>query len=150
DLSVSSTDPDGKTTATRYADVAMGLPTAEIVDPGGLALSTQTGYETGSGGYRRRLTPTLPAGHTSTESYYGDSEVVTNPCDSTKSANQAGALKTNTGPDPDGAGAGTPRVEEFVYDAAGRTVATRVGPDAWTCLTYDSRGRLETKKIPAY
>jgi len=31
------------------------------------------------------------------------------------------------------------RVGESVYDSAGRTVAARIGPDAWSCVTYDGR-----------
>ena len=51
-LATSNTDPDGRTTATEYAaagiDPALGLATAQIVDPNGLALGTTTTYETPS------------------------------------------------------------------------------------------------------
>ena len=36
-------------------------------------------------------------------------------------------------------------MDERVYDAAGRVVASRIGTDAWTCAPDDPRGRLLTK-----
>jgi RHS repeat-associated protein len=90
----------------------------------------------------------------STTAYYGATQVVTNPCNAGQSANQGGRVQKTTGPDPDGLGGASPRVEEAVYDAAGRTVASREGtsaaPGSWTCVTYDSRGRPLTRAVPAF
>jgi RHS repeat-associated protein len=51
-------------------------------------------------------------------------------------------MKIKTEADPDGAGAQVSRKSETVYDDAGRPVATRFNTDGWTCITYDSRGRV--------
>ncbi len=49
-----------------------------------------------------------------------------------------------------GGGSQTGRTTETIYDDAGRVVATRYDTDAWTCTTYDSRGRVLTTTIPAF
>jgi len=92
----------------------------------------------------------VTTGPVTTYAYYGAAEARTNPCNGSQSANQAGALKTTTGPDPDGIGPQAARVEEVVYDAIGGAVASRIGSDAWTCVTYDGRGRVVTTAIPAF
>lgn len=149
-LVTSQVEPDGKASAMGYAVPHLGLPTSETVDPGGLNLTTTTGFEPSGTGYYRRTTRTLPAGNQWTYTSYGDAETRANPCGA-GSANQAGMQKSVTYPDPDNApGGASPRVEEFVYDAAGRVVATRVNSDPWSCSTYDTRGRLATATIPAY
>jgi len=89
------------------------------------------------------------SGLATTWAYYANNESRPNPCDTSQSANQAGMLKTATGPDPDGVGPGGPRVEERVYDAAGRVVASRLGTDAWSCVSYDARGRPTRRTVPA-
>ena len=83
--------------------------------------------------------------------YYGATESRSNPCNTAQTFNQAGMAKLTVGPDPDDAGAGVPRVEEAVYDNAGRVVASRVGDGGspWTCATYDSRGRVASRSVPA-
>jgi RHS repeat-associated protein len=91
---------------------------------------------------------TSPAMGTTT-AYYADTEARANPCNLSVSANQAGLAKTTTGPDPDGVGPQIPMVAEVVYDAAGRTVATRHNADAWTCASYDARGRVTSRSVPA-
>src|SRR5205823_13903570 len=53
-------------------------------------------------------------------------------------------------PDPDGPGSQTARIEESIYDAAGRVVASRVNSEPWNCMTYDGRGRALTKAVPAF
>lgn len=74
--------------------------------------------------------------------------------------NQAGRLSTDRAADPDGAGPGLAVQRQYIYDSAGRTVATRAGwasgtdPDRlgtqpWTCTTYDTRGRTSTTTFPA-
>lgn len=127
-----------------------GLVVSSTDDPGGLNLVSQSSYEPPGSGFFRQTTRVLPAGNAWTMAYYGSTEIATNPCPQGGSANQAGRLRTRTGPDPDGTGPQTARMEEVVYDAAGRIVATRLGSEAWTCLTYDGRGRLTTKTIPPF
>ena len=58
--------------------------------------------------------------------------------------------KTITGPDPDGPGPETPRTDEVVYDGAGRVVASRRNAEPWSCRTYDARGRLTSRAVPAH
>jgi RHS repeat-associated protein len=153
-LTTSKTDPDGKTTATQYAQPALGLPTATVTDPGGLALTTATGYEgIATNQYRRRISKTLPAGNQWTYQYYGKDTptgTATNPCTGETGIDQGGGLYKTNGPDPDGGGPQTARIDEFVYDKAGRTVATHVGNESWTCTSYDPRGRVTQRVIPAF
>jgi YD repeat-containing protein len=144
-----------KKTKTEYANPELGLVTASVIDPdaGGLALRSTTTFETPGTGYLRRTARTLPKGAATTVSYsyYGGTETATNPCTSATGVVQAGLLKTATSADPDGTGPKLAIRREFVSDAAGRTVATRVNSGAghvdafWTCVTYDSRGRVATK-----
>jgi RHS repeat-associated protein len=149
-LVTSQTDPDGKKTATEFATPYLGLPTANVLDPAGLSLRSTTSYEAAGAGYFRRTSKTLPKGSSTTVSYsyFGATETADNPCTAPVEAiNQAGALKTETDADPDGAGPQTPIVHENRYDEAGRVVAQRVvGDAAWACTTYDSRGRVTTQK----
>ena len=157
DLVTSTTDPDGKTTATSYANSSLnpteGLETATTQDPSGADLTTQTSYETpGSSGYLRRTATILPAGNQTTYSYYGEGSnpaTSTNPCQSgSPSTSQGGALMTTTNPSPDGIQPGISNTS--VYDQAGRPVATRTNSDPWTCTTYDSRGRVTQTAVPAF
>lgn len=155
-LATSTVDADGRVTATNYgANTALGLPATTTVNPGGLALTTTTAYEPlSTTTYSRRTTRTLPAGNQWTYSYYGAGGAPAsrdNPCPGGATGiHQGGRLQKRTGPDPDGGGPGTARVEEAVYDAAGRTVASRIGNDSWTCVTYDARGRPVQRTIPAF
>gem|GEM_PF-1400120 len=84
-----------------------------------------------------------------TTAYYGDTDTRANPCATSVVAYQAGMPKTTTGPDPDGPGPQTAMVTEVVYDAAGQVVATRHNAEAWTCSTYDTRGRPLSRSFPA-
>jgi YD repeat-containing protein len=163
-LATATVDPDGKTTSTEYTDAAAGigpqhgLVTRSTVDPGpgGLNLTETTTYEPAGGTdqYLRPLTRTLPAGPatTTTTSYYGKTEERDNPCTSASDpANQGGMQKLDTAADPDGAGSqAAALVRESVYDSSGRTVASRVGTEPWTCTTYDGRGRVTEVKYPAF
>ncbi|MCA1683642.1 MAG: hypothetical protein LC708_00705, partial [Actinobacteria bacterium] len=86
----------------------------------------------------------------SSTAYYADNDPQPNPCDtSAPMANQAGRAKTTTRPDPDGPGPGAAMVEESVYDAAGRVVASRYNAEAWRCTSYDQRGRVLVRSFPA-
>jgi RHS repeat-associated protein len=133
-------------TQTQYDHPDLGLADRIIQDPAGQHLQTSNTYESGPPGYFRQLTKTLPAGTTTSYAYYGDTQVVANPC-GTDSANQGGAVKSATAPV---AADGSQRVEQSVYDAAGRVVASQVGTDPWTCMTYDARGRISSKTVPAF
>jgi len=145
-LATTTVDPDGKKTRTEYPNPELGLATASVIDPDGLALRSTTTFETLGVGYLRRTARTLPKGASTQVSYtyYGDTETATNPCPGGGSGiSQAGALKTTTAADPDAAGPKTPIVREYRYDAAGRQVASRVvGDTYWSCTTYDARGRV--------
>ena len=163
-LVTSMTDPDGRVTATEYTDTSAGigphhrLATATVEDPGGLALRTSITYETpGAGSYLRRVARTLPAGNTWTTLNYGGTEgPVAAVCGVPAGTPQGGQPRRITGPDPDGAGPGSARVEEFVYDAIGRPAGRRVTTLAtlsgtgWQCSTFDTRGRLVTQSWPAH
>lgn len=148
-LATSTTDPDGKTTATTYPTPWEGLASGTVVDPGGLALTTSMAYETASSTtYRRPTSRTLPAGNTWTYTYYGSTETRDNPCTVTADpANQAGLQKARTGPAPV---LGSAIAEEVVYDVAGRPVATRIGTEDWSCVTYDGAGRPLQRTTPAF
>jgi RHS repeat-associated protein len=150
-------DENGRTTTYAYGTTTgsgvgpeQGLATAVTTDPAGLNLVDQTAYESPGSGYLRRTSHTLPAGNASTDAYYGATETRDNPCTAASDpAPQAGLVKTMTAPDPDGTGPQTAVVREAIYNAAGATVATRVGSEPWTCTTYDSRGRPTTTVHPA-
>jgi RHS repeat-associated protein len=138
-------------THTRYDqngwDPAYGLATSTIVDPAGQALTTSTAYDT----LRRRTGRTLPAGNTTTYTFYGNTEaspaiVCADGSTIAGGVNQAGAIKTATSPAPV---AGTAVAYTTVYDLVGRPVATRVGTEAWTCTFYDARGRSTKTVYPA-
>ena len=90
------------------------------------------------------------AGLATTFAYYANSESRANPCNTSQSANEAGMLKISTAPDPYGADPAGPRLEERVYDAAGRVVAARIGTEAWTCSAYEARGRVTRQDFPAF
>lgn len=136
--------------ATSYgSDPEYGQAVSTTQDPSGLNLTTAATYEASGSGYRRQLTRTLPAGNQWSYTYYGDTETRDNPCTGPSDpASQAGMLKLMTGPDP--AGSATPIINESVYDAAGRVVASRIGTEAWSCVTYDTRGRAMTSSLPSY
>ncbi len=90
------------------------------------------------------------AGTTTTYQYYGATETRDNPCTTSviEAFKQAGLPKGQTSPDPDGAGSAIARTVESVYDDTGKIIANRTGTDAWTCTTYDTRGRISQVVIP--
>jgi RHS repeat-associated protein len=163
-LSTQTIDADGKVNATEYADAASGIgpqhgiPTATISDPFGLNLRTTTSYEPpGSGSFLRRTARTLPAGNQWSYANYGGTEgPISATCGVAAGTPQAGLVKRVTAPDPDGGGAEQARVEEFIYDAAGRFAGRRVGSAAtigaagWQCTAYDARGRRSTESWPTH
>jgi len=146
------------TTAINYgSNPELGLTQSVTTDPAGLNLATTNTYETqgATNSFLRETSQSLPGSPSSnptyTYAYYGPTETRDNPCTTTVEAyKQAGFAKTKTEADPDGAGSQTARVSEMVYDDAGRVVASRYNSDAWTCNTYDSRGRISTTTVPAF
>jgi RHS repeat-associated protein len=156
-LATSHKDADGRWTRTEYATPEVGLATATVVDPviptvnpNGLDLRSTTAYEPASATtFFRRTSRTLPKGAATSVSYthYGITETADNPCPGGATGiNQAGAVKSETNADPDGAGPQSPIVREYRRDAAGRVVARRVvGDAAWTCASYDDRGRVTSR-----
>ncbi|MFD7027250.1 PA14 domain-containing protein [Streptomyces sp. NPDC059917] len=139
---------------TAGIDPVYGLTVSTTADPGGLGLTARTRYERPGEGYLRKLAMSLPAGDItdpdkrSTSVYYGDTETRTNPCDpNAPAANQGGMAKTATAARP---GTGPALTGESVYDESGRVVAQRVNDEAWSCNSYDVRGRVVKKNTPAY
>ncbi len=149
------------TTTTSYTatgiDPVFGLATS--VTSGGL--TTSTGYET-SGGYRRRISRTLPGGNTYNYSYYTNTGLtsfaaVDVPCTAQNdtTVHQGGRLRMTVAP----VAADTRALlTEAVYDSWGRTVATRRGfrigvtdtwDTTWSCTSFDARQRPTSTTVPA-
>jgi RHS repeat-associated protein len=130
------------TASFQVASGEVGTVDEAAVYPTALSASA-IAYHYQSGRYEVGATSTV---------YYGAEETRQNPCNAAESFNQAGMAKLTVGPDPDDAGSGTPRVEEAVYDRMGRVLASRVGDGAapWTCVAYDSRGRVSSQTVPAF
>ena len=148
------------TTTTNYGALPeLGLAHSSTVDPAGLNLTNSSAYEnhTVANTYLRQTSKTLPGSTVTSYSYYAGSETRDNPCTAgTVEAHRQGArMKIKTEADPDNnaattsAGLNAPRTIESIYDDAGNTVASRINSDPWTCMTYDTRGRLLTTAIPA-
>ncbi|MBG6213245.1 MULTISPECIES: PA14 domain-containing protein, partial [unclassified Cryobacterium] len=160
---VSDTQVPDLATAAEYANPWLGEATATIVDPAGLNLRTETTFEALGSGYLRRTSKRLPAavatGATAavagtTFAYYGDAETFeaangTGPvCGLPANTSQSGFLRTDTGPTP---AVGSAIVTTYAYDLLGRAVGTkRSGDSAWTCTTFDARGRTNQVTYPAY
>ena len=146
----------GSHLATSYAAPENGRVSSTTQDPGGLDLVSTIDYEPSAfqnGRFLRPIRRTLPAANATTYAYYGadTSASLANPCATGSPAvDQGGALWKRTSPDPDGTGPQAARVEEFVYDTAGRTVASRINNEPWACVTYDTRGRPLTRTIAAF
>ncbi|MGI5185565.1 RHS repeat-associated core domain-containing protein [Dactylosporangium sp. CA-152071] len=159
-LRTGSTDPDGVVTTTSYTDSTVGpqygLVTATTVGAGtGAALTTATSYEApGTTTYLRKLSHTLPAGNATTYTYYtGTAGPLAAVCGVTASTPQGGLLQTQTDPAPTAA---TARVQQFIYDAAGRRAGRRVAASSsistapWQCTAYDAVGRYSSQTWPAF
>ncbi|WP_166784776.1 PA14 domain-containing protein [Cryobacterium sp. TMT2-14] len=147
-------------TATGYSSPWLGLATTTTIDPAALNLRTATSYDD----YQRRTSRMLPAGVAagssvaaagSQSAYYAATDTVGSVwstssaiCGVPASALQYGALKqTTSAPSADGSRITT----QFVYDLLGRATGTkRSGDPAWTCATYDARGRLASTVLPDY
>jgi RHS repeat-associated protein len=149
-------------TEIKYNEPWLGMVTATSIDPDGLNLRTEATYESVGTGYLRRLTRALPAAVEAAGSsapaasagtayaYYGDTQTLTSAgyssgvCGLPAGTNQGGFLKESTTASP-----GSVHTY-FAYDNWGRTVGTkRTGDMAWTCVTYDDRGRVTQSVTPA-
>lgn len=150
---VSGASAPAVTASFSYQHPWLGQATTSTVDPAGLALKTGLRFEQpGASGWLRRLGRALPAANTTgttvsaaetVSTYYGDLETAPAVCGIPAGTRQFGALKTMTGPTP---ATGTAVVTEYAYDIWGRTVGTRVSGDtAWSCTTYDARGRVTSQ-----
>ena len=167
DTTGSTQVPAKAVTATRYTDAGMdpsyGIATSTIVDPTGAALQTVTAYETPeSGSLLRRTTRTLPAytgagavtsANSTTSTYYGSGVTAANPCAAGSTpADQGQMAQVTVSATP---ASGVPVKTEQVYDILGRVVASRywngaTAETAWTCSTFDARGRVTQMVFPAY
>lgn len=138
------------TTTTTYNKPEYGTIDKTTLDPTGLNLQTGSTYEAPGTGFLRQVSKTLPGGGTTSYQHYAATDTRDNPCTvSTESYRQAGRPKGRVEADPDGAGSQTSRTSETIYNESGEVVATRHNDDAWTCTTYDSRGRVQATVIPA-
>lgn len=146
-LVTSKVEPDGKKTAYGYGSrPELGLTTTTTIDPDNLNLVTRTDYEDL---YFRRTKQTPPKGDQSAVQYFywGASETATHPCTAASLGTQAGLLKQVIKADPDGSGPLAAMSISFIYDQAGRMAARVVaGDSAWTCYSYDARGRILTDR----
>lgn len=143
---------DTQTTNSYGTNPELGLLQSATADPAGLNYTSSSAYEApgATGSFLRQSSKTLPGGTTTTYAYYASTDTADNPCTTgtTETYKQAGLSKLKTESDPDGAGNLTGRKTEVIYDDAGRTVATRMNNDPWTCTTYDTRGRVTQTVVP--
>jgi RHS repeat-associated protein len=146
------------TTTLEYTHPWLGAATASIVDPSGLNLRTDTTYEAPGSQWLRRLTKRLPSGSYLNQSattwgttftYWGDQQQLGSViCGLPAITPQSGFLKSSKGSTP---AVGAAIVTEYVYDGLGRTIGTkRSGDAAWSCSTFDSRGRPTTSALSAF
>jgi RHS repeat-associated protein len=143
------------TTATGYGSAPWtGAVSTSTVDPGGLALTTSSGYEaatTAANSWLRRTSRTMPSGGSAVtqSAYYTDNETLgAATCGVSTSVKQYGFLKSTATPSPP---VGSSIVTQYVYDVLGRIAGTkRSGDFDWTCVTYDSRGRVQSTSYPSY
>lgn len=153
----SSQVPSITTKADYGADPWLGAVWNSTVDPGTghLNLTTSSTYETpttNSNSWLRQKTHYLPAGAatTTTSSYYDDTETRASAscAGAPVGTPQNGFLKSTTAPAP---AQGTAITTQYVYDPLGRVVGTkRTNDAAWTCATYDLRGRNTQTSYPAF
>lgn len=137
------------TSTTTYSKPEYGLVSKTSVDPTGLNLETQATYEAPGSGFLRQTSKTLPGGSTTIYQYYGATESRVNPCTPSGTPDhQGGRPKGKIEADPDGNGPQTGRSSETVYNKSGDIVATRYNADPWTCINYDSRGRVQSTSVP--
>ncbi|MCS5718562.1 PA14 domain-containing protein [Herbiconiux sp. CPCC 205763] len=150
---ISRTQVSSLMTSTAYANPWLGLATSSSIDPSGLNLTTQTVYES-SGLYNRRIGKLSPADAGSPSPANGasyaywpiDGTPTSANCGVSTSTRQYGMLKTATLSQASAeTGVGLITVD-YVYDTMGRVAGTKkTGDSAWSCVSYDARGRPTTK-----
>ncbi|MFE9410039.1 PA14 domain-containing protein [Streptomyces sp. NPDC006704] len=143
----------GYSDPTAGIDPAFGLVVSKTGDPGGLNLTRRNSFEKPGTGFLRQLATALPAGDITdpgkrgTTAYYGDTETRANPCDPhAQAVHQGGMAKTITAAR---SADGSANTAEQVYDVAGRVIASRINTQPWSCISYDTRGRVTRKSFPA-
>lgn len=126
---------------TNFTDPAYAIVKNTVLDPSNLAYTASSTVESVGTGYFRPLTSTTAGGSVTSYTYYGKNEQRVNPCNGT-SASQAGFPKTKTKPDGS--------TFENIFDSTLRLVATkRTDETNWSCIKYDSRGRVSTRTLRA-
>ncbi|MBD8103767.1 MULTISPECIES: PA14 domain-containing protein [Plantibacter] len=148
------------TTKFQSSSPWLGLIDSSTVDPGGLNLTTSYEHEAPTS-YLRRTSQRLPAataaGMTaavggSTSAYYGNTETLQQAhggsvCGLPASTPQYGFLKSTAEATNS---TNSKLTTQYVYDLFGRGVGSkRTGDTAWTCTTFDARGRTATLDYPA-
>jgi RHS repeat-associated protein len=145
--------PSITTSSTYGSSPWLGQVGSTSIDPSGLNLTTAVTYETpttSANSWLRRLTRDMPSGSSArtTTAYWGDTEALgTATCGVPSGTKQYGMVESVTQPTP---GSGPAIVTEFVYDVLGRVAGSRRVGDAWTCVTYDVRGRITQQDFPAF
>uniref|UniRef100_UPI0018CB34B3 PA14 domain-containing protein n=1 Tax=Cellulomonas sp. URHD0024 TaxID=1302620 RepID=UPI0018CB34B3 len=153
---VASAQVPAQLTRTGYGSSPwLGQAVTTTEDPTGLALTTTTAFEAPGVGFGRRTGRWLPAATASgtldavrgtTYTYYSATDVQENACSVPAGAKPAGLPKTTTSPSPS---TGSPVVTSALYDNYGRAVGSKTSGDtAWSCTTYDSRGRTTKVTYP--
>ncbi len=134
---------------TVYKNPTYGTIEKTILDPDGLNYENKATYEAPSEGFLRQTSKTLAGGGTTQYLHYDKDDIRDNPCTSeTENYPQAGLPKGKIEADPDGDGPLAPRSSETIYNHTGQIVATRYNSDPWTCIDYDTRGRIISTTIP--
>ncbi|WP_306295601.1 MULTISPECIES: RHS repeat-associated core domain-containing protein [Clavibacter] len=154
---ISASQISSATSVTQYDEPWLGIATASVVDPKGLALTHSGTHEARGTGYLRGLTRTLPAqaNVATTSAYYGATETIASAwgasgkvCGVDASTPQYGGTKTTTGAKP---ASGDAIVTSFVYDVMGRAIGSKRSGDAdWSCTSYDARGRATSSTTAAF
>ena len=149
--------PDLVTTLA-YEHPWLGAVTESTIDPGGLNLTTKSGYEAPGTGWLRRTTRLMPAGVAQGQTaqvagtryqYWGDREgLAATTCAVPAGTSQFGMLKKVITAQP---ATGNPTETEYVYDPLGRVRGTkRTGDADWSCTAYDLRSRPTTVTFAAF
>jgi RHS repeat-associated protein len=153
---VTASQVSNLTTATSYGTSPwLGLAASTTVDPSGLALTSQTTYESNTL-YNRPLGTLSPADNGTTISANGTSNTYWAPdgkpsaatCGVPTTQKQYGMLQsTRSAPGTTDTGLAD-IVTQYVYDIMGRTAGTKkTGDTGWSCVTYDARGRVASTAI---
>jgi len=141
----------GQITNTRtYNKPEYGVLDKITLDPTSLNYASTTTTEAAGSGFFRQTSKILPAGNRTLYQHYASYDVKDNPCTTVvESAIQAGLPKGKTESDPDTTGPSTSQTSEMIYDQSGQVVAARINSEAYTCTTYDDRGRVTKVVTPS-